>query len=174
MTLFSGYSEMISRTSDMKYNSSWLCKFNGKIIPTLTNATYAFMGHFCLQWMLYKVLWTRASTIILAILSVQRTRTFYSLLYHESRSYACSACLFSIATAVVITCLEWTGVQYKNVPDSDVYLEIFQSILNNKRSKQLYTTFFYQDRNESMTKYPCMTEVFNEISFAVLENQVIF
>lgn len=96
MTLFIGYIEMIDRESNMIDRSSLLCVFNEKIIHKITDFIYTFMGKFCLEWMLYKVLWTRASTILLAILSVQRTRTFFSLSYHETRLCAFIACMVSI------------------------------------------------------------------------------
>jgi hypothetical protein len=164
--------EMIDRESNMNDKSSWLCLFNDKVVHKLSDFLYAFMGRFCLEWMLYKVLWTRASTILLAILSVQRTRTFFSLSYHESRLCACFACISSLIIALTITCLEWVGVQYKNVDDVNIYIEIFQSILNNKTSKQFYSTHLYRSYNDSLINYPCMIESFNVTLFNNMTNEV--
>ncbi|CAF1168087.1 unnamed protein product [Rotaria sordida] len=171
ITLLIGYIEMIDRESNMIDKSSWLCMFNEKIIHKLTDFIYTFMGRFCLEWFLYKVLWTRASTILLAILSVQRSRTFFSLSYHESRLYAFLACIFSIIMAVTITCLEWIGVHYDKVNDSNLYIEIFQSIINTQSSQEFYSTVFYRYYNESMTNYRCIVESFNVTSVLGLTHQ---
>ncbi len=157
-TLLIGYSEMLDRESSMTDKSSLLCMFNGKIIHTLTDFIYTFMGKFCLEWMLYKVLWTRASTILLAILSIQRTRTFFSLSYHETRFCALSACMFSILIALLITCFEWIGIQCDKSPDSAIYIEIFQSIINKKYSNNFYSNFLYDHYNKSIDKYPCIIQ----------------
>ncbi|CAF4906671.1 unnamed protein product [Rotaria sp. Silwood1] len=164
ITLLIGYIEMIDRETNMIDKSSWLCMFNEKIIHKLTDFIYTFMGRFCLEWVLYKVLWTRASTILLAILSVQRSRTFFSLSYHESRIYAFLACIFSIIIAMTITCLEWIVVEYDKVNDINVYLEILQTIIHKHSSQEVYSTYLYRYDNESMINYPCMVESFNVTS----------
>ncbi|CAF1201765.1 unnamed protein product [Adineta steineri] len=157
-TLLIGYTEMIDRESTMTDKSSTLCMFNGKIIHGVTEIIYTFMGKFCLEWMLYKVLWTRASTILLAILSIQRSRTFFSLSYHESRFCALLACLMSILIASLITCFEWISVQCNKSTDSDVYIEIFQSIMNTKFSKEFYSNYLNNHYNESIDKYYCLIQ----------------
>jgi hypothetical protein len=161
ITLLIGYIEMIDRETNMIDKSSWLCMFNEKIIHTLTEIIYTFMGRFCLEWMLYKVLWTRASTILLAILSIQRTRTFFSLSYHETRLCAFFACIISIIIALAVTCLEWTGVQSAKSVNLNIYLEVFQSVVNKKSSNEFYTAFLYQNYNESINNYPCILQSLN-------------
>jgi len=157
-TLLIGYSEMLDRESSMIDKSSLLCMFNGKMIHRLTDFIYTFMGKFCLEWMLYKVLWTRASTILLAILSIQRCRTFFSLSYHETRICALFACIFSILIALLITCFEWIGIQCEKSPDPTIYIEIFQSITNKKYSKYFYSKFLSDHYNTSIDKYPCIIQ----------------
>ncbi|UJR21684.1 hypothetical protein I4U23_024761 [Adineta vaga] len=157
-TLLIGYSEMLDRESFMMDKSSFLCAFNKKIIHNLTEFIYSFMGKFCLEWMLYKVLWTRASTILLAILSIQRSRTFFSLSYRESRFCALFACLMSILIASLITCFEWIGIQCDKSTDSYVYTDVYQLIMNQKISKQFYTNFLCNHYNESIGKYYCMIQ----------------
>jgi hypothetical protein len=174
MTLLIGYIEMIDRESSMIHKSSWLCLFNEKIIHKISEFLYTFMGRFCLEWVLYKVLWTRASTILLAILSVQRTRTFFSLSYHESRLCACFACIFSIIIALTITWLEWVGVHYEKNHSLNVYSEILQSVVNTESSKEFYSTILYRFSNESMVGYPCMVESFNVTLFSNITTEVIF
>jgi len=173
ITLLIGYIEMIDRETNMIDKSSLLCMFNEKIIHKITEFIYTFMGRFCLEWMLYKVLWTRASTIILAILSVQRTRTFFSLSYHESRLCAFFACIASIIVALTITCLEWIGVQYDKFDNSNIYFEIFQSIIKKNVSKEFYSMHLSRTYNESMNNYPCTIELFNTTSLPFITNQVI-
>ncbi|CAF5120578.1 unnamed protein product, partial [Rotaria sp. Silwood1] len=170
-TLLIGYSEMVERELFMRDKSSLLCIFNDKIIHNLTDFVYTFMGKFCLEWILYKILWTRASTILLAILSVQRSRTFFSLSYHESRIYAFLACIFSIIIAMTITCLEWIVVEYDKVNDINVYLEILQTIIHKHSSQEVYSTYLYRYYNESMINYPCMVESFNVTSLPSSTNQ---
>jgi hypothetical protein len=173
ITLLIGYIEMIDREISMIDKSSLLCIFNEKILHTITDFIYTFMGRFCLEWMLYKVLWTRVSTILLAILSVQRTRTFFSLSYHESRLCAFFACIFSIIIALTITCLEWIGVQYDNVNNLNIYFEMFQLINEKKFSRNFYSTYLYRNYNESINNYPCMIELFNITSLPIITNEVI-
>ncbi|CAF0938379.1 unnamed protein product [Rotaria sordida] len=156
ITLLIGYSEMIDRESYMIDNSSLLCMFNEKIIHSLTDFVYTFMGKFCLEWMLYKVLWTRASTILLAILSIQRSRTFFSLSYRETRFCAICACISSLIIAILITCFEWIGIQCSKSTDSYIYMEIFQLIMNNKSSKKFYLKFLSDHYNELIDKYYCI------------------
>jgi len=160
-TLLIGYTEMLDRESSMIDKSSLLCMFNGKIIHKLTDFIYKFMGKFCLEWMLYKVLWTRASTILLAILSIQRTRTFFSLSYYESRCCALFACLISVLIASSITCLEWIGIQCDKSTDSYIYPEIFQLIMNRKFSKEFYTNYLYDHYDKSIDKYYCIIQSFD-------------
>ncbi|CAF0720842.1 unnamed protein product [Adineta ricciae] len=155
-TLLIGYSEMLDREAHMMDKSSLLCAFNVKIIHRLTDWIYSFMGKFCIEWMLYKVLWTRASTILLAILSIQRSRTFFSLSYRESRFCALFACLMSILIASFVTCFEWIGVQCNKSSDSHVYLELFQIVMSQKTSKQLYSTYLFNHYDESIGEYSCM------------------
>jgi len=174
ITLLIGYVEMIDREISMIDKSSLLCMFNEKIIHNITDFIYTFMGKFCLEWMLYKILWTRASTILLAILSVQRTRTFFSLSYHESRLCAFFACIVSIIIAVIITCLEWIGVQYDKVNNLNIYYELFQLISTKNLSKKLYSSYLIRNYNESINNYPCMMEIFNITSLSFITNQVIF
>ena len=50
ITLLIGYIEMIDRESNMIDKSALLCIFNGKIIHTITDIIYTFMGRFCLEW----------------------------------------------------------------------------------------------------------------------------
>ena len=153
-TLLIGYSEMLDRESSMIEQSSFLCGLNGRVIRYLADFIYEFMGRFCLEWMLYKVLWTRASTILLAILSIQRSRTFLSLSYHESRFCALVACLLSVFIALVITCFEWIGVQCENPLDPSIYWEIVQSIAKNQTSREFYSRFLHGD-------HPCLNQTFN-------------
>lgn len=174
ITLFIGYIEMIDRESNMIDKSSLLCMFNERIIHKLTDFVYNFMEKYCVQWMLYKVLWTRASTIVLAILSVQRSRTFFSLSYHETRAYAFCACIFSIIMALTLTFLEWLGVEYKRIHDSNIYLEIYQSIMNKTTSKEVYLTSLNENYNQSLISYPCLMESFNLTLFPVSIAQVDF
>ena len=159
MTLLIGYIEMIDRESNMIDRSSLLCLFNEKIIHPISDIIYTFMGRFCLEWMLYKVLWTRVSTILLAILSVQRCRTFFSLSYHETRLCAVLACIFSISIASLVTCMEWTGVQYDHVRDPRIYYEMFQSMMEKNHSREFYINYFSRDLNESNQSYPCLIEL---------------
>jgi len=175
-TLLIGYSEMLDRESSMIDESSFLCTFNGKIIHNVIDFIYKFMGRFCLEWMLYKVLWTRASTILLAILSIQRSRTFFSLSYHESRFCALLACIFSLLIALLITCFEWIGIQCEKSPDTEIYIEIFQSIMNKKYSKTFYSNFLYNHYDESINKYYCIIQSLdiNEFNNTISRiNQVI-
>jgi hypothetical protein len=172
ITLLIGYIEMIDRESNMIDKSSLLCIFNEKIIHKITDFIYTFMGRFCLEWILYKVLWTRASTILLAILSVQRSRTFFSLSYHETRSCAFFACISSIIIALTITCLEWIGVQYDKVENPKIYFEIFQSIIHKNSSKDFYSTYLSRNYNESISNYSCMMNLL-PITLSSTTNQVI-
>lgn len=172
MVLLIGYIEMIDRESSMIDKSSWICIFNEKIVHRLSDILYTFMGRFCLEWMLYKVLWTRISTILLAILSIQRARTFFSLSYHESRLCAFLACIFSVIIALIVTCLEWTGVQYKNVDDQNIYSDIFRLVVNNNSSKEFYSSFLYRNYNESIKNYSCTIEPFHVTSYPIMTNQV--
>jgi len=164
-TLLIGYTEMLDRESSMIDKSSLLCMFNGKIIHSLTDFVYTFFGKFCFEWMLYKVLWTRASTILLAILSIQRSRTFFSLSYHESRFCALFACISSVLIALLITCFEWIGFQCDQSIDSEINIEIFQSIIKQKYSKEFYSNFLYDHYEQSINKYPCMIQSLNINSF---------
>ena len=156
-TLLIGYSEMLDRESSMMNKSSLLCLFNGRIIYPLTELIYTWMGKFCLEWMLYKVLWTRASTILLAILSIQRARTFFSINYRESRCCASVACLISFSIALFITCFEWIGIQCEKSPDEFVYWELFQSIQKKTSAREFYANYIYQHRLE---KYSCLSQTF--------------
>ena len=158
--LLIGYMEMIDRESKMIDSSSWLCTFNHKAVRGLVDYIYVFMERFCLEWILFKVMWTRVSTIILAILSIQRSRTFFSLSYHETRLSAFLACLSSILIAFVITCLEWIGIQCAKSRGSQPYLEIFQLILSRESTKESYSSMFYQS-NTTLQKYPCIGELLN-------------
>ena len=164
ITLLIGYIEMIDRESNMIDKSSWLCTFNEKIIHRLVDFVYGFMERFCLEWMLYKVLWTRVSTILLAVLSVQRSRTFFSLAYHETRSCAFAACVLSVAVAIAITCLEWIGVQCGKRENFQVYLDIFQLVLQQKSSKDFYSSVLSPHSNNSLDDYPCVNLSLNEAS----------
>ncbi|CAF3217973.1 unnamed protein product [Rotaria socialis] len=160
-TLLIGYSEMLDRQSDMVEKSSLLCTLNEKIIHNLTDFVYSFMGKFCLEWMLYKVLWTRASTILLAILSIQRSRTFFSLSYRETRFCAVLACITSVLIALFITCFEWMGVQCGKSTDPYVYMEIFQLVMDNKQAKEFYSNFLYDRYDELIDKYYCIFQTLN-------------
>ena len=160
VTLLIGYMEMIYRESNMMDKSSWLCTFNQKVIYRLVDYIYAFMERFCLEWMLYKVMWTRVSTMTLAILSIQRSRTFFSLSYRETRLCACLACLSSILIAFVITCLEWIGIQCAKSRGSEPYLEIFQLILSRESTRENYSSMFYYS-NTTWQDYPCIGESLN-------------
>ncbi|CAF4555379.1 unnamed protein product, partial [Rotaria sp. Silwood2] len=155
-TLLIGYTEMVERESSMSDKSSLLCMFNGKIIRSLTDFVYTFMGKFCLEWMLYKILWTRASTILLAILSIQRSRTFFSLSYRETRFCAVLACISSLVIAILITCFEWIGIQCSKSTDSKIYFEIFQLIKDNKLFKKIYSRVLYDHYDEFIDKYYCI------------------
>jgi hypothetical protein len=156
-----GYSEMLDRESHMIDKSVGLCMFNHKVIQNLTDWMYSIMGKFCLEWMLYKVLWTRASTILLAILSVQRTRTFFSLSYRESRLCAVLACIASLLLALFITCLEWIGIRCGRSPDPSVYMEIFENIRNRPSSKEFYSSYLTAHYNESSKIYSCVMRTLN-------------
>lgn len=160
-TLLIGYSEMLDRETSMINKSSLLCMFNEKIIHNLTDFIYTFMGKFCLEWMLYKVLWTRASTILLAILSIQRSRTFFSLSYHETRFCALLACMLSVFLALVITCFEWIGVQCEKSMDPSIYIEIFQSIMMKPSSNEFYSKFLLHHYDQSIEQYPCIIQSFD-------------
>ena len=160
-TLLIGYTEMIDRETHMIDKSFVLCRFNQKVIHNLTDWMYTFMERFCLEWMLYKVLWTRASTILLAILSIQRTRTFYSLSYRESRLCAVLACIVSLLLAFLITCLEWIGFRCEQSPDPGVYVEIFQNIQKRPLSKEFYSSFLSAHYNESAKSYSCLMRSFD-------------
>jgi hypothetical protein len=152
--------EMIDRESNMIDKSSWLCTFNHKVVQRLVDYIYIFMERFCLEWMLYKVTWTRVSTMILAILSIQRSRTFFSLSYHETRLCACFACLSSILVAFIITCLEWIGIQCAKSRGSEPYLEIFQLILSREPTKKAYSSMFYHSYT-TLQNFPCVGESLN-------------
>lgn len=160
-TLLLGYSEMLDRESHMIDTSVGLCTFNHKVIHNLTDWMYSIMGRFCLEWMLYKVLWTRASTILLAILSVQRTRTFFSLSYHESRLCAVLACIASLLLALLITCLEWIGIRCGRSADPNVYMDILQNIQNRPASKEFYLSYLTAHYNESIKIYSCVMQTLN-------------
>ncbi|CAF1253040.1 unnamed protein product [Rotaria sp. Silwood1] len=155
-TLLIGYSEMVERELFMRDKSSLLCIFNDKIIHNLTDFVYTFMGKFCLEWILYKILWTRASTILLAILSIQRSRTFFSLSYHETRFCAIFACISSLIIAILITCFEWIGIQCSKPNDSNIYIEIFQLIKDDKPSKKFYSKYLHNNYDELIDKYYCI------------------
>jgi hypothetical protein len=157
-TLLIGYTEMLDRESSMTNKSSLLCAFNGKVIQSLIEYIYKFMGKFCLEWVLYKVLWTRASTILLAILSIQRSRTFFSLSYHETRLCAVIACICSVFIALLITCVEWIGIQCEKSPNSMIYEEIFQSIMKRNCSKEFYSNFLFNNYEKSIEKYYCIIQ----------------
>ncbi|CAF1375099.1 unnamed protein product [Adineta steineri] len=171
MTLFIGYVEMTDRATSMISESSSLCAFNN-IFHRLYENLYTFMGTYCLDWMLYKLLWTRASIILLAILSVQRTRTFFSLSYRESRICALFACIFSIIIAAIITCIEWTGIQYENDSSLNIHSDIFHDIIQKNSLKQVYSTYLYQDYNLTISNYSCMIEPFNVTISSDMTNQV--
>lgn len=173
ITLLIGYIEMIDRESNMIDKSSLWCIFNEKIIHPVSDAIYTFMGRFCLEWILYKILWTRVSTILLAILSIQRCRTFFSLSYHESRLCAVSACVFSLTFASIITCMEWTGVQYDQVDNPRIYYEVFQSMMEKNGSKEFYVDSFSRNFNESHHAYVCLMDALNRTSWIHSNNQVI-
>lgn len=159
ITLLIGYIEMIDRETNMIDKSSYFCTFNERIIHRLCDLIYEFMSKFCLEWILYKVLWTRASTILLAILSIQRARTFFSLSYHESRTFAFYACLSSLAIAIAITCLEWTGVQCGKSKDPLVYFNIYQQIIQNDTRKDLLWSIVEHSTNESYyNEIPCLRQ----------------
>ena len=172
MTLLIGYIEMIDRESNMIDKSSWLCMFNEKIIHRLVEAVYGFMERFCLEWMLYKVLWTRVSTILLAVLSVQRSRTFFSLSYHETRLCAFAACVSSVIVAMVITCLEWIGIQCGKSENFKVYLDIFQLVLQHRSSREFYSNVLSQHDNGSTDAYQCIHLSLNETSLPSVIDQV--
>ena len=174
ITLLIGYIEMIDRESNMIDKSSLMCIFNEKIIHPVSEAIYTFMGRFCLEWILYKILWTRVSTVLLAILSIQRCRTFFSLSYHESRLCAVSACVFSLTFASIITCMEWTGVQYDQMNNPRIYYEIFQSMIEKNGSKEFYADYFSRDLNESNHSYACLIDSLNITPLLYSSNQVIF
>lgn len=174
ITLLIGYVEMIDRESNMIDRSSLLCLFNEKIIHPLSEIIYIFMGRFCLEWMLYKVLWTRVSTILLAILSVQRCRTFFSLSYHETRLCAILACIFSITFASLVTCMEWTGVQYDQVRNPRIYFEMFQSMMDKNNSRDFYVNYLARNHNESNHSYSCLIESLNLTVMSYSINQVSF
>ena len=161
ITLLIGYIEMIDRESHMINKSSLLCIFNAKIIRTITNSVYTFMERFCLEWMLYKVLWTRVSTLILAILSIQRSRTFFSLSYHESRLCAFFACMFSIVFAIFITCIEWIGVYYDQIPDSTVFSDMLHIVNEKNSSRDFYLNYLNRNSNETKNHYSCLMTSFN-------------
>jgi hypothetical protein len=165
ITLLIGYSEMLDRESSMIETSSLLCTLNGRVIHNLIDYIYTFMGKFCLEWMLYKILWTRASTILLAILSIQRSRTFFSLSYHETRLCALFACLISILIALLITCFEWMGIQCEKPMNSLIYFEIFQSIMKKKSSREFYSKFLTGN-------YSCLIQLFNSNKTILELNQV--
>lgn len=154
-TLLIGYSEMLDRESSMMNKSSLLCLFNRQIIHKLTELIYTWIRQFCLEWMLYKILWTRASTILLAILSIQRARTFFSMNYRETRCCALVACFLSFIIAFFITCFEWIGVQCDKSPDEFVYWELFQSIMKKLSAREFYSNYLYQHRLE---KYSCLSQ----------------
>ena len=156
-TLLIGYIEMLDRETAMVDKSSLLCFFNQRIIHTIVDSVYAFMSRFCLEWILYKVLWTRASTILLAILSIQRSRTFFSLSYRETRCCALFACIISIFIAMFITCLEWTGIQCEKSKDPAVYMNVLTSIMKMNSSK----VFFEHHIDENRL---CLRQYFNQTS----------
>ena len=173
MTLLIGYIEMIDRQSNMTDKSSLLCTVNEKIIHRLVDTVYNFMERYCLEWMLFKVLWTRASTILLAILSIQRSRTFFSLAYHERRSCAFTACVVSVLIAMVVTCLEWIYVQCGRAGSEPLYLEILQGVLTTKSTKHFYSSVLHQHFHLSTGNYSCLIRVFNETSILhVTSNEV--
>ncbi|CAF1390871.1 unnamed protein product [Adineta steineri] len=170
MTLFIGYVEMTDRETSMINKSSSLCAFNN-IFHRLYETLYTFMGTYCLEWMLYKLLWTRASIILLAILSVQRTRTFFSLSYRESRVCALFACIFSIIIAAIITCIEWTDIHYENDSSVNIHSDIFHVVIQKDSLKQVYSTYLYQDYNDTINNYPCMIQPFNVTFSSNMTNQ---
>ena len=172
ITLLIGYIEMIDRESNMIDKSSWLCTVNEKIIHRLVDFVYNFMERFCLEWMLYKVLWTRASTILLAILSIQRSRTFFSLAYHERRSCAFSACIVSVVIAMVVTCLEWIYVQCGRVGSEPLYLEVFREILKGNETKEFYSHVLHRQHDVNGENYLCLSHTLNETSMEKAMKQV--
>ena len=158
-TLLIGYTEMLDREPHMVDSSSIFCRFNEKIAHSLTDVIYTFMERYCLEWMLYKILWTRASTILLAILSVQRTRTFFSLSYHETRLCAIFACLCSILLALLITCFEWIGIQCRQTADLQIYWDIWQVLLHQKSSQEFYASALISTTsNQTVETYPCLLQ----------------
>ena len=172
ITLLIGYSEMLDRETKMIEKSFILCSVNRKILQPLTDVVYTFMERFCLEWMLYKVLWTRASTILLAILSIQRSRTFFSLSYRETRFCAVFACFMSIFLATLVTCFEWIGVQCEKSIDPNIYLQIFRSIERRPISLNIYRSFLFDDFHQTKQTYPCLTERFNVSNESSLINTV--
>lgn len=167
ITLLIGYSEMVERESQLSKNPTNLCYLNEKIIYRLMDSIYTFMEGFCCEWLLYKVIWTRASTILLAILSIQRSRTFYSLSYRETRFCAVCACFFSIFISVLLTCFEWISVQPKSSDNDPFYFQIFQSVQNQTSAKNFYSSILSDENRMISDDFLCLKQ-----NLAVNFNQV--
>lgn len=75
----------------------------------------------------------------------------------------------SLIIALIITCLEWTGVQFDQVNDQKIYYEIFQTIHSKTDSKDLYLSYLSRNISQSSIQYPCITDFLNITS---LSNQV--
>ncbi|CAF1083872.1 unnamed protein product [Adineta ricciae] len=161
MGLFIGYIDMINREIYPTIEPSWLCLLLTKNLERLKDYLYAFTERLCLEWILYRILWLRVSTILLAILSIQRTRTFFSLSYHESRMFAFSACVLSFILAALITCMEWTHVYYDTAADPELFTDIYQRILQDNSSREFYLSTLNRHSNESTDRYRCLLEAFS-------------
>ncbi|UJR27598.1 hypothetical protein I4U23_008879 [Adineta vaga] len=171
MVLFIGYINIPYRETPQIIPTSSLCASTTNLLIRLIDSIFSSMERYCLEWILYKVLWLRVSTILLAILSVQRTRTFFSLSYHETRLCAFSSCILSIILAFFITWIEWTGIHYVEVRNPEIYTDIFQTVFENSSSKEFYSSILYRDYNGSTKNYPCLMESLNMTSLTSITNQ---
>ena len=170
--LLVGYADITDRKSH-HLSDSGLCLINKNILHTWKEHIFTLMERFCLEWILYKILWLRVSTILLAILSIQRTRTFFSLSYHESRFCAFSACVFSFTLALIITGFEWHGIHYSGVTDERISLEVLHKILDDNSSRELYSMILHRSYDQAIGSYPCLMEPFDVASAMNMTNQVM-
>ncbi|CAF1361820.1 unnamed protein product, partial [Didymodactylos carnosus] len=133
ITLMIGYFEMLEREKQMLNGN--LCFLNRSVIKTISDYIFNIARRICIEWLLYKVLWTRVSTILLAVLSIQRSRTFFSLSYHETRLCAVLAVLLSAFGAFVITCFEWMSFSCSKPESPLFFAQLFGAIMENQQTR---------------------------------------
>ncbi|CAF1538015.1 unnamed protein product [Didymodactylos carnosus] len=162
-TLVIGYFEMLEREKQMLNGK--LCILNRSVIKIVSDYMFNMARRICVEWLLYKVLWARVSTILLAVLSMQRSRTFFSLSYRETRLCAVFAVFLSVLVAFVITCFEWMNFFCSKPENSLFYAQLFGAIIENPLTRQeLLKTFELPLNGE----YQCL-----ESAISYFENDTI-